>query len=263
MKDLYYGPLESTIPKWAEKYYNVDQDSETSAVEDIFKAKCGPFPNRNYLGNRNECDDIAASNPTKELRAKICQEHLDSTDPNRLPQRWCSLYGGNDDYRAGVMPEYVSCIMPKTYMVDKTQPKCARACQGSPGQEGCNRGLVRRPFPIYKPSQVVFNEQCGPFPYTKYGANLATCDDLVTGHPFKEFRMNMCAATLANPTASNPARWCSMYPGNNQSTGTVLPEYARCIKANGMVDMTKPRCANACKGKPGQNGCPGRSLAAK
>jgi hypothetical protein len=49
-----------------------------------------------------------------------------------------------------------------------------------------------------------------------------------------------------------------MFQGDNKTTGQIFPEYARCIKANGMVDMTKTRCANVCRGKPGQNGCPGR-----
>jgi hypothetical protein len=104
----------------------------------------------------------------------------------------------------------------------------------------------------------LFGQSCGPFPYAMYGANLDKCDAMVAANPTKEYRMNMCAATLANPAMSNPSRWCSMYQGNNQATGKLFPEYARCIKADGMVDMSRPRCANVCKGKPGQNGCPGR-----
>ncbi|AGE55618.1 hypothetical protein ATCVMN08101_352L [Acanthocystis turfacea Chlorella virus MN0810.1] len=113
--------------------------------------------------------------------------------------------------------------------------------------------VAQEPFTV----DDLFSQSCGPFPYTNYATNVAKCDAAVISNPSREFRMNMCAATLARPKESNPARWCSMYPGPNQTTGKVLPEYARCIKANGYVDMTKPRCANVCKGKPGQNGCPG------
>ncbi|AGE55619.1 hypothetical protein ATCVMN08101_359L [Acanthocystis turfacea Chlorella virus MN0810.1] len=115
--------------------------------------------------------------------------------------------------------------------------------------------VAQEPFTV----DDLFAQSCGPFPYTNYAANLEKCDAAITANPTKEFRMNMCAATLANPTASNPARWCSMFQGNNQITGTLFPEYARCIKPDGYVDMTKPRCANACKGKPGQYGCPGQA----
>ncbi|AGE59725.1 hypothetical protein ATCVTN60342_323L [Acanthocystis turfacea Chlorella virus TN603.4.2] len=152
-----------------------------------------------------------------------------------------------------IFPEYASCVTPGGY-VDRTQPKCADACKGSPQQVPCR-------VPV--PAEVTFNQTCGPFPFANYGANLATCDALVTANPIKQFRMSMCASTLAKPTVSNPAKWCSMYPGDNQATGKVFPEYGPCLKANGMVDMTKPRCANVCKGKPGQNGCPGRPPASK
>jgi len=266
MNDLYFGPLYTPIPKWAEKYYQ-NQDSEAtpsvSQAQAAFDSTCGPFPHSKYITNRVECDNIVASNPKNEFRVKMCQEHINNTDPDVNVNRdrtWCSMYAGSFDILKGILPEYASCILPNRRF-DMTQPKCAQACKGSPDQTGCNR-----PAPIlkiYKSPEVIFSEKCNPFPYTKYATNLAECDYLATANPAKEFRMNMCAATLANPAASNPARWCSMYPGNNQSTGTVLPEYARCIKANGYVDMTKPRCANACKGKPGQNGCPGRPLAAK
>ena len=263
MNDLYFGPLESTIPKWAEKYYNVDQDSETSTIEDIFMAKCGAY--RDYTKNVPVCDDMAALNPTKELRVKACHENMYGTDPTkRYFGVWCSMYAGlpQNTKKDEIFPEYASCILPNG-KGDMTQPKCAQACKGRPIQKGCKLTLTERPVKIYKPAEVTFNEQCGPFPFIKYRNNVDKCDALVAARPDREFRMNMCAAALANPAASNPARWCSMYPGDNQATGTVLPEYARCIKPDGMVDMTRARCANVCKGKPGQNGCPGRPLAAK
>ncbi|AGE57623.1 hypothetical protein ATCVNTS1_371L [Acanthocystis turfacea Chlorella virus NTS-1] len=259
MKDLYFGPLESTIPEWAAKYYKFQDSEDTPSVEDTFNTTClDKTPvNLTYIKNYQKCDKIANDNPDKQFRVKMCLKSLSPGGTNST--RWCSMFQGinltgGPDRPAIMFPEYASCIKNPGGYVDRTQEKCANSCRGSHHQLVCK-------VPV--PAEVTFNQICGPFPFTKYGVNLATCDAIVTGNPAKEFRMNMCAATLAKPAISNPARWCSMYPGNNQTTGKVFPEYARCIKANGMVDMTKPRCANVCKGKPGQNGCPGRPPASK
>ncbi|AGE49123.1 hypothetical protein ATCVBr0604L_327L [Acanthocystis turfacea Chlorella virus Br0604L] len=205
------------------------------------------------MKNNDQCDKIVTENPDKEFRVKLCQSQLRKTSQQTpYRQRWCAMYK-YPSYLGGptsiMFPEYASCIKNPGGYVDMTQEKCANACKGSPYQAPCK---------VPQPVEITFNKTCGPFPYTNYAANLATCDAIVTANPAKYLRTNMCAATLAKPTVSNPARWCSMYKGNNQVTGTVFPEYAQCIKTNGMVDMTKVRCANACKGKPGQNGCPGQ-----
>ncbi|AGE49896.1 hypothetical protein PBCVCan184_635L [Paramecium bursaria Chlorella virus Can18-4] len=108
--------------------------------------------------------------------------------------------------------------------------------------------------PVEDPEKL-FQEKCST--PREAALNFQECGlDYPMKYPETKFRSRICRDSVNGPNDFTiEGRECGFYQGNRPLEGTPYPEYEKCFKADGSVNLMDKDCAESCFIYPAQTAC--------